>query len=120
MTLALVASLAACGGDPMKASTAALAAKDAVKADALLDALVKEKPELQQAHVQRFVVAQYLAAQGDVARQKAYLDKALTEYDWLVKSYGMVADYKDMESSLKTNAHAAADLAAARKPLYGD
>jgi hypothetical protein len=120
MALALLAGMAACGGDPMKASNAALAAKDAVKADALLEAVLKDNPELRLAHLQHYVVAQYLAAQGDPSRQKAFLDKALNEYDWLVKSYGLTADYKDMETSLKTNAQAAADLAAARKPLYGD
>jgi hypothetical protein len=70
--------------------------------------------------MQHFVVVEYLVDQGDASRQKAFQDKALAEYDWLVKSYGLAADYKDMEASLKANAQAAADLAAARKPLYGE
>jgi hypothetical protein len=112
--------LAACGGDPMKASLDALAAKDPGKAEALLADLVQKQPALRGAHLQLFVVAQYLASQGDPSRQKLMQDLTVAQYDWLVASYGLAADYRDMDASLKANAQAAVDLAVARKPLYGD
>lgn len=117
----LALGLAACGGgDPMQAANAALAAKDAAKAELLLQGVLKQEPSLREAHIRLFVVAQYLAAQGDPSRQQAFQTEALDQYDWLVKSYGLRADYGDMQGSLKADPQAAADLAAARQPLYGD
>ena len=118
--LALACGLAACGGDPMKDADAALAARDLPKAESQLQALVQAKPDLRPAHMQYFVLLRYLALQGNAAQQDAYQNKSITEFDWLVKSYGLAADYRDMEASLKANPQAAADLAAARKPLYGE
>jgi hypothetical protein len=118
--LALALGLAACGGDPMKDANAALAVRDLPKAESLLQALVLAKPDLRPAHMQYFVLLRYLALQGNAAQQDAYQNKSITEFDWLVKSYGLTADYRDMEASLKANPQAASDLAAARKPLYGE
>lgn len=120
--LACSLSLAACGGggDPLQAANAALAAKDPAKAELLLQGVISKMPELRVAHMRLFVVAQYLAVQGDPARQQAFQTEALDQYDWLVKSYGLHTDYGDMQGSLKADPQAAADLAAARQPLYGD
>ena len=120
LALALALGIAACGGDPMKDANAALAARDLPKAESLLQALVQAKPDLRVAHMDYFVLLRYLALQGNAAQQDAYQNKSITEFDWLVKSYGLAADYRDMEGSLKANPQAAADLAAARKPLYGE
>ena len=120
LVLFLCAGLAACGGDPMKASNAALAAKDPVKAEALLDQLLKAEPNLHLARVQHFAVCRYLALQGEAFKQDLFQNKAIADYDALVKDYGLSPDYKDMEASLRANAQAGADLAAARKPLYGE
>jgi hypothetical protein len=119
LALALALGLAACGGDPMKDASQALADHDLGAAEGQLQALVKAKPDLRAAHMEYFVLLRYLALQGNASQQDAYQNKAITEFDWLVKSYGLTADYKDMEGSLKANPQASLDLTIARRPLYG-
>jgi hypothetical protein len=119
LAMALALGLAACGSDPMNDANAALAAKDLPKAESELQALVQAKPDLRAAHMQYFVLLRYLALQGNASQQDAYQNKSITEFDWLVKSYGLTADYRDMEGSLKANPQASMDLTIARRPLYG-
>ena len=103
----------------MKDASQALANHDLGSAETQLQALVKAKPDLRAAHMQYFVLLRYLALQGNASEQDAYQNKAIAEFDWLVKSYGLNADYRDMEGSLKANPQAAMDMTIARRPLYG-
>jgi len=119
LALALALGIAACGGDPMKDANQSLANHDLASAESQLQVLVQAKPDLRPAHMQYFVLLRYLALQGNAAQQDAYQNKAISEFDWLVKSYGLTADYRDMEGSLKANPQAGMDLTVARRPLYG-
>jgi hypothetical protein len=66
----------ACGGDPMKGANAALAAGDLPKAEAALDALVADKPQLMSARITRFVLYRHEALLGP-PKQAAYLQKGI-------------------------------------------
>jgi hypothetical protein len=119
LALGLALGLAACGGDPMKDASQSLANHDLAKAEVQLAGLVQAQPDLRAAHMQYFVLLRYLALQGAAAQQDAYQNKSIGEYDWLVKSYGLTPDYRDMEGSLKANPQAGQDLTVARRPIYG-
>ena len=118
--LALGAFLAACGGDPLKPAIEAIKANDWAKAEATLDAVLADKPDLKAAHALRLVLFRHLMVNGPQDKHEAYVGKAVIEYDALVKALGLKPDYADMEASLRSNPEGAALLAAARKPLYGN
>lgn len=118
--VALALGLAACGGDPLKEANAALAAKDVAKGEALLQGVMAKQPELLEARMEHFVVCRYLAAQGEAAKQEAFQATAIADYDLLVKGYGISADYRDMEGSLKADPRSMAAFGAARRLLYGE
>ncbi len=121
LSLALGLALTACGvktntqaaADAMKAGNFALAESD-------LDALLKAQPDAKPVHAFRMVLFRYLSVQGGAEKQAAYLQKAIDEYDALVKLLGLKPDYSDMEGSLRSNPEGAQLVAAARKPLYGE
>ena len=118
--LFLGAVLGACGGDPLKPAVEAIKASDWAKAEATLDAVVLDKPDLKAAHALRLVLFRHLMVNGPQDKHDAYVGKAVIEYDALVKALGLKPDYADMEASLRGNPEGAALLAAARKPLYGN
>lgn len=111
----------ACGGDPMKGANAALAAGDLPKAEAALDALIAEKPQLMSARITRFVLYRHEALLGPPAKQAAYLQKGIEEFDAIAAHFQLALDYKDMEGCIKKGPpEAAALFAAAHKSIYGE
>lgn len=112
-------SLAACGGKPLQAAEDAMEARDLAKAELALAAVLKERPDLRLGHMESFVLFRYQQIQGEAAQQDVYRHRALAEYDWLVHSYQLAANYQDMEGSIRLKEDAAADFAEAHKHLYG-
>jgi len=116
--LALAALAAGCGRSALQAAEAAMAAKDLPRAEAALDALVKDKPGLKAAHMDRFVLYRFASMQGDPASQTACRHQAEDEYAWLVQAYQLTENFGDMEASLTARPDAAADYASAHQALY--
>lgn len=120
LVLPLSLALSACGGDPMKSATAALAKGDLPGAERALDAVVAEHADLASARCSRFVLYRHEALLGPASKQAAYLQKSIEEYDWLAQHFKLTLDYKDMEGSLKSQPEPAALFNAAHKSIYGE
>lgn len=117
----LAFALAACGGgDPLKGVDEAIKAGDFAKAEAQLDAVALEKPELKAARAYRFALYRHLSVHGPADKQPAYLQKCIAEYDRLAQALGLKPDYANMEESLRGHPEGAALLRTARAPLYGE
>ena len=110
--------LAACAKDPGIQAAALLKAGDRVAALQLLEKARADSPAQAPTRMSLFVLYQYFAAQGEPTRHDAYLQAAIDEYAWIAKAYGIAADYRDMEGSLKSNDKARAAYAAAYAAVY--
>jgi len=120
LLLPLCLALTACGGDPLKAVHAALAKGDLIAAEKDLDAVVAEHPDLAAARMSRYVLYRHESLLGPPAKQAAYLQKSIEEYDWLAQNFKLALDYKDMDASLKNGAGTAVLFASAHKSIYGE
>ena len=109
----------ACSREPLTDIGSAFQSGDLARAESLLEEATAKKPQWVEGRAARFVLFRHLAVQGDASRQALYQQRSIEEYDWLIKKFGISAEYADMENSLARSPAAAAVLEAARKPLYG-
>ena len=116
--VALLLLGSACAKDPGIQAAALLKSGDRVAALQLLEKARADSPSQASTHMALFVLYQYFAAQGEPTRHDAYLQAAIDEYAWIAKQYGIAADYRDMEGSLKSNDKARDAYAAAYAAVY--
>lgn len=120
LVLGAFLALAACGRDRTQAAVGLVGAGDYNAALASLEAARGEAPDDLAVRYLLFVIYKHLAIHGAAADQAGYQDKAIVEYDVIVKAEGIPPDYREMEKSLKAKPESARRLAQARRPVYGD
>jgi hypothetical protein len=109
----------ACAKSGLGSVRGKLAAKKFDAARVELERIVKEKPDLEKAHIYLLALYRFESSQASQAQQENAIQGMIREFDWLADRYGLPKTYSDMDGAIRTQREARDLYFEARTAVFG-